>query len=109
MDRTTLPNISLDPKALRLPVTGKRLDLIEITPLLDGAVQVCASVQDNDAETWLFTRGGQFIRITGIDQDRYYLYGQGRAFEMIGDQLDDSTKARFFAPALRPTSRGPKL
>lgn len=73
----------ITPGAPTLPETQERLNNLDIEPIMAGAIELCDTEQDNDTETWFYTQGGQFVRRTGADRDRYYVVPRDDAREML--------------------------
>lgn len=87
-----------------LPATQERLGRLDVAPILEGATEVFDLESDNDRERWFFTRASQFVRISGLDQERCFVYDADTAFEILSDQIDDQTRERYFGPAATPPS-----
>ncbi len=64
---------SVDPSAPRMEADYELRPRWEVANIMEGAQLICESVEDNDVERWLLTRGGQFVRNTGEDGDRFYV------------------------------------
>jgi hypothetical protein len=102
----------IDPHAEKLPDDQTRRTYDEIKPILKGAQPVCENIQDDGMERWLLTRGGQFLRQTGLDGKLYYVVSPAEAYDFLsGIARDDVMEAVSqtltrhgidFAPALRP-------
>lgn len=70
----------------------------EAADLLDGAVEICATHQDNDAEAWYVTPAGQILRRTGSDLDRVFVVPEEEAFDVLSDMASDAGLARAWSP-----------
>ena len=70
----------------------RRLDPIEIRPLLVDATPIHSIETDNDKESWFLTRAGQFVRVTGEDLDRCYVMEADEAHDMIGEDVADHAR-----------------
>jgi hypothetical protein len=73
----------IDPHADKLPDDQTRLSFDEVKSILKGAQPICESIQDNDMERWMLTRGGQFLRQTGVDGSRYYIVPSAEAHDFL--------------------------
>ena len=78
--------------------------------LLGGAAEICESVQDNDAERWFLSEGGQFLRVTGLDAERCYVTSPAYALDMLAGFCDDAVmeklvEANAFQGAVTPGGR----
>lgn len=95
-------DFTIDRSAPTLPETCDRLNAVEIESILPGAIQICRTEQDNDTEAWYFTQAGQFVRVTGSDQDRFYVVPADDARDALEGMLAEDRFAALFpseAPA----------
>lgn len=84
----------IDAKAPRVEVDEIRLlDRAERDTLLEGAAEICESIQDNDSEIWKLTRGGQFLRFTGVEGERAYVTDAAFARSFLDGFCEDSVMA----------------
>jgi hypothetical protein len=79
----------IDTAAPKLPENIERLDGIVVQKIMDGAMEICASIQDNDSDIWHLTRAGQFVRTTGEDADRFFVWPIGEAFDYLDGMVAD--------------------
>lgn len=77
----------------------------EAATLLDGARDVCESIQDNDMEKWSYSLGGQFIRQTG---KATYVTDAAYAFEFLDGFCDEKVMRQLAdADAFGQAARAP--
>lgn len=86
---TDMPQFQIDRTKPTLPETGERSDRFGVAPILDGAAEICSSRGDEDSEIWHLTSAGQFVRQTGVDEDRFYVVPAPEALEFLQDFADD--------------------
>ena len=68
----------------------------EISDVMEEAILICSSDQDNDKEHWYLTAAGQFIRMTGMDLDRCYVLSEDEARDMLDGFIEDDRFSRLF-------------
>lgn len=86
---------SFDPSAPTESRTDQRLDSSAVAGVMAGAKLICSTEQDNDSEFFYLTRAGQVVRVTGLDQDRFYVYDRDdhTAKDMLVSLADDTALA----------------
>lgn len=87
----------IDPKA---PVLAEDIELMngmDVADIMVGASLICETIQDNDIDRWSLTRAGQFVRETGEDGGRFYVWPKDEAIDyldgMVVDEVMDAVKA----------------
>lgn len=66
-----------------------RVDESDAISLLRGGRLICASVQDNDQEIWMVSKGGDIFRITGSEDPKYHIAEPTYAQEFLSGFADD--------------------
>lgn len=84
----------IDATAPKLPDNIERLAASDVEGILTGAHEICSSVADNDTDAWFLTRAGQFVRRTGEDADRFYVWPIDEAFDFLGDLVEENVWAK---------------
>ena len=84
---------TVDAAAPRMSEDYELLSRVEVASILEGAQLICESVEDDDVERWLLTRGGQFVRNTGEDANRFYVVPPEEAWDYLNDWCDDDVLA----------------
>lgn len=102
----------IDPRAERMPDDNARRTFDEVRPLLRGAQPVCEHIGESDMDRIMLTRGGQFLRQTGIDGKLYSVLPADEAYEIVSAYAQDAVIEQLsetlsqhgieFAPAMRP-------
>jgi len=84
----------IDRTAPRLPEFMERLASWNVKAILDGSIEICSTIENNDSDIWHLTKAGQFVRQTGIDADRFYVWPIGEAFEYLDGMVEERQWAR---------------
>lgn len=82
--------LRVDLGAPKLPDdASQRLTQGQISGILAGAHLIHEHISDNDMERWLLTKAGQFVRQTGVDGSRYYVWPHNEAFDFLDGLATD--------------------
>ena len=92
---------TIDRNAQKMEVSGCEWNSWDqVREILEGAEEILYSEYDNDAEAWYFTRAGQFVRVCGLDQDRYYIWEEDAAADELAGTLYKDQWEQFFGSFL---------
>lgn len=83
------PSVIPDTLAVAADGAPARLNLHDLGTALEGAITLYDIEYDNDTEALFVTRGGQYVRRTGEDSDRYYVLDRDDARDVADGIIDE--------------------
>jgi hypothetical protein len=87
---------TVNPDRPRLEADYALLSCEQVSPILEHAEEILSHTEDGDAETWLLTFAGQYVRVCGPAQDRCYVVPPQEALQQLEPLISEDRKEYFF-------------